>query len=90
MLINEQLFSAALSIGIGAGMGILASKLFVPMIQIAYSGENQALPLELITQSSDMVRLFAVIVLMVLICLVILARQVFRMKISQALKLGED
>lgn len=90
MLINEQIFSALLSIGIGAGMGVLASKLFVPMIQIAYSGENQALPLTLITQGFDMVRLFTVITLMVLICLLILARLVFRMKISQALKLGED
>lgn len=90
MLINEQIFSSLLSIGCGAGIGLLASNMFVPMIQIAYSADNQVLPMELITQGSDMVRLFGVIGLVLVICLVILARQVFRMKITQALKLGED
>lgn len=90
MLINEQIFSSLLSIGCGAGIGILASHMFVPMIQIAYSADNQVLPMELITQSSDMGRLFGVIGLVLVICLVVLARQIFRMKITQALKLGED
>jgi putative ABC transport system permease protein len=90
MLVNEQIFSSLLSIGCGAGIGILASRMFVPMIQIAYSAANQVLPLELITKSSDMVRLFGMIGVVLILCLVILARQVFRMKIAQALKLGED
>ncbi|MDE7328039.1 MAG: FtsX-like permease family protein [Lachnospiraceae bacterium] len=90
MLVNEQIFSSLLSIGCGAVIGVLASRMFVPMIQIAYSAANQVLPLELITQGSDMVRLFGVIGLVLIVCLAILARQVFRMKIAQALKLGED
>ena len=90
MLVNEQIFSSLLSIGCGAGIGILASRMFVPMIQIAYSAANQVLPLELITKSSDMVRLFGMVGIVLILCLVILARQVFRMKIAQALKLGED
>lgn len=90
MLINEQIFSSLLSIGCGAVIGLAASKMFVPMIQIAYSAANQVLPLELITQGSDMVRLFGVIGIVLVVCLAILARQVFRMKIAQALKLGED
>lgn len=90
MLINEQIFSSLLSIGCGAGIGVIASKMFVPMIQIAYSAANQVLPLELITRNSDMVRLFGVIGIVLIVCLVILARQIFRMKITQALKLGED
>lgn len=90
MLINEQIFSSLLSIGCGAAIGVLASNMFMPMIQIAYSASDQALPLELITQNSDMVRLFGVIGVVLVVCLAILARQVFRMKIAQALKLGED
>lgn len=90
MLINEQIFSSLLSIGCGAVIGLVASKMFVPMIQIAYSAADQVLPMELITKDSDMVRLFGVIGVVLIVCLVILARQVFRMKITQALKLGED
>lgn len=90
MLINEQIFSSLLSVGCGAVIGMLASNMFVPMIQIAYSASNQALPLELITQNSDMARLFGVIGAVLAVCLAVLAGQVFRMKIAQALKLGED
>ncbi len=90
MLVNEQIFSSLLSVGCGAVIGLLASRMFVPMIQIAYSAANQVLPMELITQGLDMVRLFGVIGIVLVVCLAILARQVFRMKIAQALKLGED
>lgn len=90
MLINEQIFSSLLSIGCGALIGMIASNMYVPMIQIAYSAANQVLPMELITRQSDMVRLFGVIAVVLVVCLIILSRQVFRMKIAQALKLGED
>ena len=90
MLVNEQMFTGAFGIIFGLGIGWLASKMFVPIIQIAYSGADKVLPLELITQSSDVIRLIIIIVIMFIICLGILINQVFRMKISQALKLGED
>ncbi len=90
MLVNEQIFSSFLSILCGAGIGIVASKLFVPMIQLAYSAADQVLPMTLLTRQSDMVRLFGIIAVVLVVCLFILARQVFKMKIAQALKLGED
>lgn len=90
MLFNEQLFSSVIFIGIGAGIGALASYLFVPLIQIAYTSSNQALPLKLVVQSSDMVRLFAVILIVFAICMLVLIRLVLGLKITNALKLGED
>ena len=90
MLVNEQIFSSCLSIGLGALIGWIASKCYVPLIQIAYSAERQTLPLELITKSSDMVRLFAVIGAVFIICMIVLTRIVLSMKITNALKLGED
>ncbi len=90
MLINEQIFSSFLSILCGAGIGVVASRLFVPMIQLAYSAADQVLPMKLLTRQSDMVRLFGIIAVVLVVCLFILARQVFKMKIAQALKLGED
>ena len=90
MLINEQIFSGLFSICAGAGIGIVASRMFVPMIQTAYAADNQVLPLELITKTSDMVKLFGIIFLVLLVVLTVLAFIVSKMNITKALKLGED
>ncbi|MBR6364856.1 MAG: FtsX-like permease family protein [Lachnospiraceae bacterium] len=90
MLVNEQIFSSCLSIGLGALIGVIASRNFVPLIQIAYSADKQSLPLELITETNDMVRLFAIIGIVFVVCMAILTRIVLSMKITNALKLGED
>ncbi len=90
MLVNEQVFTGLFGIAFGLGIGWLASYLYVPIIQIAYSAADRVLPLELITKGSDVARLILIVLLMFATCLAILIRQVFRMKISQALKLGED
>lgn len=90
MLFNEQLFGSILFILVGAGIGALASILYVPLIQIAYTGQDQVLPLLLVTQTEDMVRLFVIIGIMFAVCMLILIRMVSGMRITNALKLGED
>ena len=90
MLINEQIFSGILSILFGALVGAVASRLYVPMIQITYAAEKQVLPQTLITDSADMVKLFVVIAVMLCICIAVLIRNIAAMKITNALKLGED
>ena len=90
MLINEQIFSSGVSILIGAGLGILASKLFVPLVQIFYASTDQAVPLQVVFQAMDMVRLFSVIVIVIVICMMVLGKLINKINISQALKLGED
>ena len=90
MIINEQIFITGVSIGAGILVGILTSRLFVPLIQIAYSSSDQVLPLEIISESSDYIRLFAVIGAVILICMFILGGLISKINISQALKLGED
>ena len=90
MLINEQVFTGVFGIMLGLLIGYIASVMYVPIIQIAYSASDRVLPLELITKGSDIVRLLVIIALMFAVCLGILINQVFKMKISQALKLGED
>ena len=90
MLLNEQLYISGLSIAVGAIVGQLTSKLYMPLIQLAYAASDNALPLELISRSDDYLRLFAVIGLVMLICMMILGALISHMKIAQALKLGED
>lgn len=90
MLVIEQICSGLYAIVAGGLIGILASQMFVPMIQQAYAASEQILPLKMITRTGDMVQLFAVIGVMLCVCLVILGRIISGMNISSALKLGED
>lgn len=90
MLITEQVLISGSAILIGIGVGALVTYLYLPLIQIAYSAADQVLPLELVTYSGDFIRLFAVIGFMVVCCMVILAWLISKIRIAQALKLGED
>ncbi|MCR5830101.1 MAG: FtsX-like permease family protein [Lachnospiraceae bacterium] len=90
MLIIEQILTGVYCIIVGLISGYLASILFVPMIQIAYQGADNVLAMKLITKPSDVIELVAVILAVFIICVAVLMRQIKSMKISQALKLGED
>ncbi len=90
MLLNEQLFSGLLSILAGVGIGKLTSKMFVPMLQSAYAAVDQVLPMKLITNQMDMVRLYIVVAGVMIICLLVLVILVLKLNVTKALKLGED
>lgn len=90
MLINEQIFSSGVSIIIGTIIGIVASNLFVPLVQIFYASTDQAIPLQVVNESIDMIRLFSIIGIVIIICMVVLGKLISKINISQALKLGED
>ncbi len=90
MLVNEQLFISGTAIAAGALAGHLTAKLYMPLIQLAYAASDNALPLELVSQTSDYIRLFAVIGAVMLVCMTVLGVIISRLKIAQALKLGED
>lgn len=90
MLINEQIFSSGVSILIGTVIGLLASKMFVPLVQIFYASTDQAIPLEVVNKSVDMIRLFSIIGIVIVVCMVVLGKLISKINISQALKLGED
>ena len=90
MLINEQIFSGLFSILVGVGVGKITSDMFVPVLQTAYAASNQILPMKLITNPDDLLRLYAVIGLVMVVCLLILLVLVLKMNVAKALKLGEE
>ena len=90
MLGVEQIFVSGTSIAGGVLVGQLVSKLFVPLIQIAYSTAERSIPLEIIDAASDYIRLGVVIGLMIVVCMIVLGVLISKIKITQALKLGED
>ncbi len=90
MLFNEQLFSGVTSILAGIGIGKITSKMFVPMLQSAYAAVDQVLPLKLITNQMDLVRLYIVVAGVMIVCLLVLIILVLKLNVTKALKLGED
>ncbi len=90
MLFNEQIFSGVMSILAGIGIGKLASKMFVPMLQSAYAAVDQVLPLKLITNQADLARLYVVVAGVMIVCLLVLVILVLKLNVTKALKLGED
>jgi putative ABC transport system permease protein len=90
MLVVEQIFISGTAIGGGVLVGKLVSKFFVPLIQIAYSTADRVLPLDIIDAASDYLRLGIVIGLMIVVCMIVLGMLISKIKITQALKLGED
>ncbi len=90
MLLGEQIFISGTSLATGVLVGWLTSKLYIPLIQIAYAAYDNALPLRLVSEASDMVRLAVIVGVMIIVCMLILSWLISKMKIAQALKLGED
>lgn len=90
MLINEHFFGSILPILFGAGVGILASKLFIPLIQIAYSPKIQTIPSKIVMRNADLAQIGIVIAVMLALCITVISMLLSKIKINQAIKLGED
>jgi putative ABC transport system permease protein len=90
LLFNEQIFISGVSIALGTIAGYIASELYVPLIQLGYSSSANTLPLKVVAEGSDYANLFFIIGLMFVVCMIILGAIISKIKIAQALKLGED
>lgn len=90
MLLGEQFFISFVSIAIGIGGGILTAKLYVPLVQIAYANADTVIPMEIISRADDMTKLLCVVAAMVILCMAVLGVLISKIRISRALKLGED
>ncbi|WP_124098149.1 ABC transporter permease [Ruminococcus sp. Marseille-P6503] len=90
MIIYEQLLVSGVSIFTAIFIGGAASDLFVPLFQSLYDASEQVPGFAVIPLRSDYLKLYAVIAVMLLTGFAVLGRLISKIKISQALKLGED
>lgn len=90
MLILEQIFSGIFSVFSGILIGNIASDMFVPILQNSYAAADQVLPMKLITDVSDLMRLYGVTAAVMVVCLLVITGIVFRLNVAKALKLGEE
>lgn len=68
----------------------MASDLFVPLFQVLYNVTDQVPPFVVISQRSDYIKLYCIVLVMLLVGFVVIARLIKSININKALKLGED
>ncbi|MFD2702262.1 FtsX-like permease family protein [Paenibacillus shunpengii] len=90
MLLLEQVFTAGLSIALGIGIGQLASRLFLPFLQTTDNVETQVPPFRIVFEASDTNQLYIVTGVMLFIGAVMLLWQIRRLRVHQAVKMGEE
>ena len=90
LLAWEQLLISGTAILIGIIVGGLTSELFVPLLQIVYSVAEQVPPFKVVASRQDYIKIYAVVAFMLSIGIGILSMIISKIKIYQAIKLGEE
>lgn len=91
MLLLEQLFTTGLSVAAGIGLGTAASRLFLPFLESGPAdGARQVPPLRVAFGAEGMTGLYIAIGIMLASGLFLLVWQLRRLRITQAVKLGEE
>lgn len=90
MLLLEQLFTAGLSIGLGIGIGKLTGYLFLPFLQTADNVKTQVPPFRVVFEARDTYQLYIVTFMMILTGAALLLLHIRRLRVHQAVKLGEE
>ncbi len=89
MLVAEQALMIGVGVAVGIGLGVLASRLFVPFLQVR-SGEFPDTPSFLVRIAWEQIALICSVAGLLLVLAVVITLWLLRrMKIFQAVKLGE-
>ncbi len=89
LLAAELALLVLLGIGVGTALGVFASRLFVPFLQIGASAQSQYPPFKIEIAWLSIVEIYVLFALLFVATLVTLSALLVRMKIFQAIKLGE-
>lgn len=90
MLAAEQVLTSGAGIVIGLANGVITSRLFVKFFQLTVNPATQVPPFEVVFDARDTTGIFIVVTVMIVGGLSILAYLLSRIRIHQAVKLGED
>jgi putative ABC transport system permease protein len=89
LLAAELAFLVLLGIGVGTALGVFASRLFVPFLQIGASAQSQYPPFQIEIAWLSIAQIYVLFALLFIAALSALSALLVRMKIFQAIKLGE-
>ena len=85
----ELLLLLGAGLGAGTGLGVLASRIYIPFMQVSTTPESSAVPFSVIIAWSDMLSVYALFGMLFIAALAALVVLLSRMKVFQAVKLGE-
>ena len=89
LLAAELAFLVLLGIGVGTALGVFASRLFVPFLQIGASTQSQYPPFQIQIAWLSIVEIYVLFAILFFVALSALSALLVRMKIFQAIKFGE-
>ncbi|CAM3572929.1 ABC transporter permease [Marinicrinis lubricantis] len=90
MLLLEQGFTAGLAICLGIVIGKIASLLYLPFLETSESAKQQVPPFRVVFDSQDTMQLYIVVAVMMLIGAGLLLMHIRKLRVHQAVKLGEE
>jgi putative ABC transport system permease protein len=90
LLMFEQFFLILLGVGAGTAFGLWTSNLFIPFLQVSADANGQVPRFVVETAWSDITRIYVVLGLMLGLGLLVMVGLLRRMKVYQAVKLGEQ
>jgi putative ABC transport system permease protein len=86
----ELLLLLGIGLGAGTGLGVLASRVYIPFMQVSTTPEASAVPFRVIIAWSDMLSVYGLFVALFVVALLVLVVLLSRMRVFQAVKLGES
>lgn len=87
MLFWEHLMTSGVAVAFGILVGYITSWLFMPVLKITFSS---LLPLTLLYNNKDNIKIYVIVAVMIIGGVVILSRYISRLKINEAVKIGEE
>ena len=90
MLLWEQILISGVAILAGVILGGATAQIFTPLLQMVYDAADQVPPFRVVANRGDYVKIYSFIGIMLSIGFAALGVMISRIRIAQALKLGED
>ena len=90
ILVLEQVFLSLAAIMFGFLLGDITSELFIPLLNSVGAYDYNMPPFKVVWEAADYLKIYGVVGVMMVIDLVVLSTFVSKIKMNQALKLGED
>ncbi|MBO4327235.1 MAG: ABC transporter permease [Clostridia bacterium] len=87
MLTLEQLLTTGVAVVVGIFIGNLTTRLFMPVLSQTY---KSMLPLDLTYSIFDTLRIMLIVLVMIVIGLIVLGAFIRKLKINEAVKIGEE
>jgi putative ABC transport system permease protein len=90
LLIMEQVLTLGSSVFMGAVVGVITGRLFLPLIKELWYSNKYVIPVKNISYNNEYLELCIILIAIFVFSLFILRKYISSLKIHQAIKLGED